>query len=45
MDVLRHKELFEKYGGMMRTKELHAEKVYYNNIQQLIAAGHIEKVR
>ncbi|MBQ5607498.1 MAG: hypothetical protein IIU86_00550 [Oscillospiraceae bacterium] len=30
---------------MMRTKELYTEKVYYNNIQQLLAAGHIEKVR
>ena len=29
----------------MRTKDLHAEKVYYHNIQQLISAGHIEKVR
>ena len=29
----------------MRTKDFYSEKVYYNNIQQLIAAGHIEKVR
>ena len=41
MDVLRYKELFEKYGGMMRTKDLNAEKVYYNNIQQLVTAGYI----
>ena len=26
------KELFEKYGGMMRTKDLYAEKVYYKKI-------------
>ena len=45
MDVKSYKMLFEKHGGMMRTKDLHSEKVYYSNIQQLISAGHIEKVR
>ena len=45
IDVQHYKTIFDKHGGMMRTKELNAEKVYYNNIQQLITAGHIEKVR
>ena len=45
MNVLRYRKVFEKYGGMMRTKDLNAEKVYYKNIQQLIEAGYIEKVR
>ena len=30
---------------MMRTKELEQEKIYYKNIQQLIEAGCVEKVR
>ena len=34
-----------KYGGMMRTKELEQEKIRYRNVQQLIEAGYVEKVR
>lgn len=45
MDIQRYKMLFEKHGGMMRTKDLYAEKVYYSKIQQLLSAGYIEKVR
>ena len=45
IDIQRYKMLFEKHGGMMRTKDLYSEKVYYSNIQQLLTAGHIEKVR
>ena len=45
MDVQRCKQIFEHYGGMMRTKELEQEKIYYHNIQQLMEAGHMEKVR
>lgn len=45
MDVQRYKQIFEHYGGMMRTKELEQEKIYYHNIQQLMEAGHMEKVR
>lgn len=33
MDVQRYKQIFEHYGGMMRTKELEQEKIYYHNIQ------------
>lgn len=45
MDIQHCKEIFENYGGMMRTRELEQEKIYYQNIQQLIEAGHVEKVR
>jgi predicted transcriptional regulator of viral defense system len=40
-----YKSIFEQYGGMMRTKELQAEKIFYQNIQKLIQAGYVEKVR
>lgn len=45
MDIQHCKEIFENYGGMMRTRELEQEKIYYQNIQQLIEAGYVEKVR
>jgi predicted transcriptional regulator of viral defense system len=44
-NVEYYKSVFERYGGMMRTKELQAEKIFYRNIQELIQAGYIEKVR
>lgn len=39
------KEIFDRYGGMMRTCQLYGESVYYRNIAELIAGGYIEKVR
>ncbi|MDY4221009.1 MAG: type IV toxin-antitoxin system AbiEi family antitoxin domain-containing protein [Candidatus Faecousia sp.] len=45
MDIEHCKVIFEHYGGMMRTKELEQEKIYYLNIQQLIESGHVDKVR
>ena len=45
MDIRKYKDIFEKYGNMMRTKELDLEKIRYRNIQQLIEAGFVEKVR
>ncbi len=45
MDTQDYKGIFEKYGGMMRTKDLEKERVYYRNVQQLIEAGLVEKVR
>lgn len=45
MDIQHCKAIFENYGGMMRTKELEREKIYYRNLQQLIDAGVVEKVR
>lgn len=40
-----YKEVFERYDGMMRTKQLEAENILYRKIQQLIQEGYIEKVR
>nr|AGS53536.1 hypothetical protein [uncultured bacterium contig00062] len=37
--------LFNQHGGMLRTRELYANKVFYNDIQQLAKDGFIEKVR
>ena len=44
-DINRAKEIFEQHGGMMRTSELSHEKIYYADINYLINAGLIEKVR
>ncbi len=41
----QYKDIFDRYGGMMRTKELEAEKLPYRKVQQLIADGYVEKVR
>ena len=45
MDIQRYQDVFENYGGMMRTKDLEREKIRYRNVQQLIEAGVVEKVR
>ena len=45
MEIQRYKEIFDGYGGMMRTKELEKEKIRYRIVQQLIAAGLVEKIR
>ena len=39
------REIFKRYGGMMRTNELSKEKLYYFSIQKLLEDGYIEKVR
>ena len=44
-DIKRAKEIFEQHGGMMRTSELSREKIYYADINYLINAGLIEKIR
>ena len=41
----QYKNIFDRYGGMMRTKELEAENIRYRKVQQLMHAGHVEKVR
>lgn len=43
--VEHYKEIFERYGGMMRTKQLEDERILYRKIQQLIQEGYVEKVR
>ncbi len=44
-DIKRAKEIFEQYGGMMRTSELSHEKIYYADINYFINKGLIEKIR
>jgi predicted transcriptional regulator of viral defense system len=39
------KSIFADGGGMMRTAQLSAAKVFYKDIQQLMADGMIEKIR
>jgi len=39
------RDLFEQNGYVMRTAELRAAKVYYENIQKLLANGVIEKIK
>jgi predicted transcriptional regulator of viral defense system len=39
------KQLFDSHDGLLRTKELYAEKVFYKDIQRLMEDGLIEKVR
>ena len=45
LDIQYYKSVFDNHGGMMRPKELDQEKIRYRNIQQLIEAGYVEKVR
>ena len=40
-----YKEIFDRYGGMMRTSQLADEKVYYQQREQLLTRGVIKKVR
>ncbi len=39
------REMFGQYGKVMRTAELHNEKVYYEEIQRLLTEGVIDKVK
>lgn len=43
MDV--YKTIFDRYGGMMRTKDLQKEKILYRTLQKLMEQGFVEKVR
>lgn len=44
-DIQYYKEIFDRYGGMMRTAQLAEEKVFYLQREQLIADGYVEKIR
>ena len=44
-NVQYYKEIFDRYGGMMRTTQLAEEKVFYPQREKLIADGYVEKVR
>lgn len=39
------KNIFDSYGGLMRTAQLSEEHIYYSNIANLLRDGYIEKVR
>jgi hypothetical protein len=39
------KQIFDKNSGFLRTKELYAERIFYDEIQFLIKEGHVEKIR
>jgi len=39
------RQFFDENGGLLRTKQLYANKVFYDNVQQLVRDGHIEKIR
>jgi predicted transcriptional regulator of viral defense system len=47
-EMLAHEEiinLFEQHGYVLRTAELRAAKVYYEDIQKLLSDGVIEKIK
>ena len=44
MNAGYYKEIFDRYDGMMRAKQLDEEKVFYAKRQKLIQNGYIEKV-
>jgi predicted transcriptional regulator of viral defense system len=39
------KRLFDSHGGLLRTKELYVEKIFYNDLKRLTEDGLVEKVR
>ena len=43
--IEHYKKTFDQYGGIMRTKELQKENIFYRRLQQLIDEGYVEKVR
>lgn len=45
MEDKKLQALFESYGGVMKTSQLHANGIYYRTIQKLIDEGSIEQIR
>jgi len=43
VEEIRH--LFNEHKGILRTKDLYANKVFYNDAQLLVKEGYIEKIR
>jgi predicted transcriptional regulator of viral defense system len=39
------RQIFDENGGLLRTKELYASKVFYDDLQQFVKDGFIEKIR
>lgn len=44
-DATFYKQIFDRYGGMMRTTQLEAEKIRYPQRQMLMEMGLVEKIR
>ena len=40
-----YKKIFDKYGGIVRAKQLQEGKLFFRPLQKLIQEGHVEKVR
>jgi len=45
MDFEKYRYIFDRYDGMMRTKQLQEEGILYRPLQKLIEQGYVEKVR
>ena len=43
--IEEYKRIFDKYGGMVRSKQLQKESILYRPLQKLIQQGFVEKVR
>ena len=43
--IEEYKQIFDKHGGMMRSKQLQEENVLYRPLQRQIDQGIVEKVR
>lgn len=44
-NVKQYEIIFQRYGGMMRAKQLDEENIFYRKLQRLISDGYVEKVR
>ncbi|MBQ1961804.1 MAG: type IV toxin-antitoxin system AbiEi family antitoxin domain-containing protein [Clostridia bacterium] len=44
-DIAQIRDVFSRYGDLMKTSELFNERLYYQNLQRLEEDGYIEKVR
>lgn len=45
LPIEKIRRIFDKNGGIMRTAEINACKIYYTDIQKLIKEGYVEKIR
>ena len=39
------RKMFEKHGGIMKTKELAEQGIYYKKLHKLIDEGEIEQIK
>ena len=45
MNIEECKKVFDEHGGMVRSKHLQEENIFYRQLQKLIEQGYVEKVR